>query len=417
MANSDSFKKDKMFYKFSLYGFLKNQRFFDPFLILFFREVGLSFLQIGVLLAVRDITTNIFEIPTGMFADIFGRRRSMLMSFSAYILSFLIFFFFPNYYLYMIAMILFALGEAFRSGTHKAMIFEYLRIKNWEKHKVEYYGNTRAASQFGSAISSLIAATLVFYNGSYRIVFLASIIPYVLNLINLATYPKELDNPPSQDSTAKRKMELNSKVKSTFKDFVYMFKNPSSLKPILNSSVFDSFFKITKEYLQPIVKEFALLLPIMVGLSGTKRVSVIVGIIYFFLYLLTSYSSKNSSKFSKKFKDLSHAINLTYLFGGIFLLLAGITTAFKLNMFAIILFILFYMLENVRRPMNVSLISERIPHRTMATGLSVESQLTTTLKAIIAIGIGALADKLGIGVSLLIAGMCMLSLYIFVKID
>ena len=99
------------------------------------------------------------------------------------------------------------------------------------------------------------------------------------------------------------------------------------------------------------------------------------------------------------------------------MLLAGITTAFKLNMFAIILFILFYMLENVRRPMNVSLISERIPHRTMATGLSVESQLTTTLKAIIAIGIGALADKLGIGVSLLIAGMCMLSLYIFVKID
>ncbi len=30
-----------MFHKFRAYGFLKNLRFFDPFLILFFREMGL----------------------------------------------------------------------------------------------------------------------------------------------------------------------------------------------------------------------------------------------------------------------------------------------------------------------------------------------------------------------------------------
>jgi MFS family permease len=415
LKKTSSFKRDKMFYKFSMYGFLKNLRFFDPFLILFFREVGLSFLQIGVLLAVRDITTNIFEIPTGMFADIFGRRKSMLLSFTSYILSFLIFFFFPNYYLYIFAMVLFALGEAFRSGTHKAMILEYLRLNGWEDQKVEYYGSTRAASQLGSAVSSLIAAALVFYRGSYRIVFLASVIPYLVNLVNLATYPEELDNP--KDVSSQEKLKLKSKIKSTFMDFVYMFKNLSSLKPILNSSLFDSFFKITKEYLQPIVKEFALILPLMVSFNSTQRVSVVVGIIYFLLYLLTSYSSKNASKFSKRFKNLSNAINLTYLSGAIFLLLAGITNVLKWNVFAIILFVLFYMLQNVRRPMNVSLISERIPSRTMATGLSVESQLTTTFKALIAIGIGALADKFGVGVSLLMAGSFMFGLYKIAKID
>ncbi|MFW6262769.1 MAG: MFS transporter, partial [Thermotogota bacterium] len=42
-------KKDGQFYKFAMYGFLKNLRFFEPFLILFFRDVGLSFLQIGIL--------------------------------------------------------------------------------------------------------------------------------------------------------------------------------------------------------------------------------------------------------------------------------------------------------------------------------------------------------------------------------
>ena len=40
---------DRMYLKFRLYGFLKNLRFFDPFIILFFRDAGLSFLSIGLL--------------------------------------------------------------------------------------------------------------------------------------------------------------------------------------------------------------------------------------------------------------------------------------------------------------------------------------------------------------------------------
>ena len=62
-------QKDKQIYKFSAYGFLKNLRFFDPFIILFFREMGISFLEIGILFSVRSIFTIIFEIPTGIVAD------------------------------------------------------------------------------------------------------------------------------------------------------------------------------------------------------------------------------------------------------------------------------------------------------------------------------------------------------------
>lgn len=58
---------------------------------------------------------------------------------------------------------------------------------------MSYYGSTRAASQLGSAINSLIAAAIVFYSGNYKVVFLAATLPYIFNLINLATYPKELD--------------------------------------------------------------------------------------------------------------------------------------------------------------------------------------------------------------------------------
>ena len=44
-----TFRKDKQFYRFAAYGFLKNLRFFDPFIILYFREMGFSFLEIGTL--------------------------------------------------------------------------------------------------------------------------------------------------------------------------------------------------------------------------------------------------------------------------------------------------------------------------------------------------------------------------------
>ena len=188
-----AYKKDKQFYRFALYGFLKNLRFFEPFLILFFRERGFSFLEIGALFSIREIATNILEIPTGVIADIYGRRKSMVFSMLSYIFSFLIFYFFPRFFIYAIAMVLFAMGEAFRTGTHKAMILEYLRINNMLDKKVEYYGGTRSWSQLGSAFNSLIAAALVFYSGSYKVVFIAAIIPYIANLVNLATYPKYLE--------------------------------------------------------------------------------------------------------------------------------------------------------------------------------------------------------------------------------
>ena len=64
--------KDLMYHKFRTYGFLKNLRFFDPFLVLFFREMGLSFLEIGTLFSIREVATNLLEIPTGVIADAYG---------------------------------------------------------------------------------------------------------------------------------------------------------------------------------------------------------------------------------------------------------------------------------------------------------------------------------------------------------
>ncbi|MHC4982267.1 MAG: MFS transporter [Planctomycetota bacterium] len=184
-----------MLFRFSLYGFLKNQRYFEPFLILAFRDKGLSFAAIGLLIGFREICINLMEVPTGAIADLAGRRRAMILSFVAYIVSFAIFAMSRQLWLLFAAMLFFSLGEAFRTGTHKAMIFDWLSRQGRSAEKTKTYGFTRSWSKLGSAASVIIAAVLVFALRDYTYVFALCIVPYLANVINLMTYPPWLDGP------------------------------------------------------------------------------------------------------------------------------------------------------------------------------------------------------------------------------
>ena len=407
------FENDRMFPRFALYGFLKNLRFYDPFIILIFREAGLSFLQIGLLYAIRDVATNILEIPTGIFADSFGRRKSMVMSFSAYLLSFGIFYLFANFPLYAFAMILFAFGEAFRSGTHKALILEHLKQTDREHLKVAYYGRTRSFSQLGSAFNALIAAALVFYTGSYRLMFLAAMLPYLLDLLNLASYPKALDGDLQQIPLK----HIWTQTVSTLRDFGGIFANRPALHALGNSSIFGALFKSTKDYLQPILESFALSLPFLLAISDQQRGAVVIGVVYFFIYLATSYAARNAAGFSEHFPSLGRAINLTFVFGAGLLFIAGLATWQNWAFISIIVFLAFHVLHNLRRPMNVSFISDKIESRVMASGLSVEAQLITILSAIFAPLLGLLADHVGVGSALAVIGLVTLGSYLFVRVE
>lgn len=405
-------KKDVMFFKFSAYGFLKNLRFFEPFILLIFRSYGLTFLQIGILYSIRDIATNLLEIPTGLAADVFGRRRAMVSAFVSYLLSFIMLYFLEDYLYLILAIILFAFGEAFRSGTHKALILEYLNIHQLSDLKVYYYGLTRSASQLGSALNALIAAALVFYTGSYRIMFLAAVIPYLLDLINVASYPKELDG----DIPGVKREEIWMRLRATLEDFIKIFRDGEVIRALLNSAGFGAFFKSTKDYLQPILAAMALSLVVFENYQGAQREALIIGSTYFGIYLLTSLASRRSYYFSSRFSSLSRAVNITYLAGVVLLILSGVSSSLQINVLAVICFILLFILNNIRRPINVGLISDQISSNIMASGLSAEAMMTTILSAVIAPLLGYMVDILGVGQGISIIGVVMLSLFFFVRV-
>lgn len=393
-----NFTKDRMFYKFCIYGFLKNLKFFETFLMLFFLEKGLTFLQIGTLYSIQFVAVNILQMPTGIFADSMGRRRTMILSFGSYIVSFVMFFFATSYPLFAASMVFFAFGESFRSGTHKAMIFQYLQIKGWQDQKVHYYGHTRSWSQAGSALSVLIAAGIVFYSGSYKYIFLASIIPYLADMLLIISYPAYLD---SGKQRLKAGQTLKS-VGSVIKESVGAFKDRHVLRSIMNAAVYTGFYDAMKAYLQPVVKTLALALPIFIAYDDKKRSAIVVGIVYAILYMQTAYFSRISGHIAEKFRNLPLPLNL-FLFAGLgFGVVSGILYHYKFFLASVIVYIGIYIIQNVRRPISEAYITDSVDHEILATALSAEGQVSTFITALLAPLLGVLADHFGVGIALVV---------------
>ena len=275
-----SFAKNIQYYKFCSYGFLKNLRFFDAFFILFLVEKGMTFTQIGILYAVREISINVFEIPSGIAADTYGRINSLIGSFFAYIISFLVFYFSGSFWFFFLAFTLYGIGDAFRTGTHKGIIIDYLEMNNWERQKISYYGHTRSWSQLGSAVSSLIAGVIVFVSGSYDKIFLYSTIPYVLNLILLFTYPSVLNRKAGKNDIEKQNGFIPAMV-SLFK----VIRQPRVFRIVNNSAMHTAYLAAVKDYIQILMVSVAALIPVFVAQEEEKKNGIIVGIIYFFIYI------------------------------------------------------------------------------------------------------------------------------------
>jgi len=403
--------KDIQYYKFCFYGFLKNLKFFEPFFILFLLEKGLSFTQIALLYTVREIIIYVTEIPTGIIADALGRKKTMVSSFFFYIVSFVLFYYSNSYVFLTIAIVFFAFGDSFRTGTHKAMIFEYLNIKSWQNQKVNYYGGTRSCSQVGSAISALIAAAIVFFTKNYQIIFLFSIIPFFLDMLLIISYPKELDG----NTISFKLKDLISTFKTIIKELIFNIKQKEKLKILLNVSSYSGYFKQTKDYLQVIIQAFAVSIPIIAGITQKQQTAVFIGIAFSIIYFLTSRASKKAGKIKSLFPNSKKALNVLLFIGVTSGIFGGIFFHYGIYGLSILFFLIIYLIENFRKPIGVAYISEKFNSKSLATTLSVESLTKTIFASLVAIILGLFADIFGVGIALSIVSVVILTISILFK--
>jgi hypothetical protein len=110
-------------------------------------------------------------------------------------------------------------------------------------------------------------------------------------------------------------------------------------------------------------------------------------------------------------------MNSSYLGGVSLVLLSGLFFLLELKTIIIILFILLFVLQNLRRPINIGFISENILHDVMASGLSVESQLKTIFVAVMSPLMGFIADSINIGTAFIILSSLTLLIFPMIKVS
>ena len=402
MSRENSVIGNEMLRRFSLYGFLKNQQYYDYFLLLVLRQMGLSYFMIGVLIAFREIMINIMEIPTGGIADLCGRRRSMILSFIAYIVSFATFGLsgmaamaskLPQHilvFLLFFAMVFFAIGDAFRTGTHKALIFTWLRIQDRTNERTKVYGYTRSWSKIGSAVSVILACFIVFATSHFVYVFLFAIIPYILNIVNFLGYPKEIDC-----KTEKRISMAD--VISHLKETLMLSVNQASLRRlILESMGFEGFFKASKDYLQPILLAAALPLSerlfMGIQLSDEQRSVVLIGPVFFMLFMMSAFASRYAYRLvSEPDREDKTARLLWGLSVLIFMVLLP-AMYYQTHWIMITGFVALYVVQNLWRPVLISRFDAHSDETKGATVLSIESQAKSLSTMIIAPVLGLAID-------------------------
>ncbi len=404
-----SFKKNTQYYKFSMYGFLKNLRFFDAFFILFLVEKGLPYTQIGILYAVREIVINVLEVPSGFVADVYGRKNALLASFLSYIVSFAIFYLSGSFGFFLAAFIFYGIGDAFRSGTHKAMIMDYLRLNKWEDYKIDYYGHTRSWSQMGSALSSLIAGVLVFYTGNYTNIFLYSIVPYLVNFGLILSYPAQL-NYSNKSKKATGKMD----VAESFKALYTVLKHKSVIRILNISALHSAYLKAVKEYIQLLMVNVIVLIPLLTAYDSEKKNGIFIGIIYFIIYMLTSRASALSARVAVKNK--ANIAFITLMIGFAAGALSGLFYIGDIQVAALIAFVGIFVIENMRKPILTGLISDEVPNEILASVISAESLLQTFMTAGIALIFGFIADRFDIGVAFLAVSLLLALISVSLRI-
>ncbi len=357
-----------MLFRFSLYGFLKNQKYYEPFIIFAFIEKGLSFFEIGLLVGFRELCINLLEVPSGAVADLYGKRRAMIFSFLSYIASFVVFALSTSFTMLFGAMFLFSIGEAFRTGTHKAMIFEWLRIDGRADEKTVVYGFTRSWSKIGSAVSVLIASAIVLWSGNYSRIFLYSALPYLIGIINFLGYPSYLDGERLASVSARNVFG------HLYRTVVAVWENCALRRTLAESMVQDGTYNAAKDYLQPILRQAALAMPVLLYLQDQERTAVVVGSVYFILHLVSSYASRLAHRVSAASDGELPASRR--LWAVELLVFVAMVPLFVFDHKALLIcaFVLLALIQNVWRPILLARIDTTSDPSMGAAILSVESQ-------------------------------------------
>jgi MFS family permease len=153
-----------------------------PVYAVLFAETGLSAAEISSLFVIWSITSFAVEVPSGLWADVFSRRRLLMLAPALSGAGFALWTFVPSYPSFAAGFVLWGAGTALSSGTLQALVYEALARVGAAASYTRVIGRSQAFETAGQVLATALAAP-VMAAGGYRAAGIASVAAAVLGVL------------------------------------------------------------------------------------------------------------------------------------------------------------------------------------------------------------------------------------------
>lgn len=148
--------------------------------MLYLAYKGLNLFQIGIMEAIYHLTSFTMEVPTGIIADLYGRRTSRLLGRALSVAATAMMIFSTNLWMFALCFALSAIGNNLESGAGDALIYDSLKEVGEEDTYMKTVGIRemcfQSARTFGLLLGGYLAQTD--YILVYKVAFVVALLTF-----------------------------------------------------------------------------------------------------------------------------------------------------------------------------------------------------------------------------------------------
>jgi len=348
-----------------------------PILILFFQENGLSMKEILILQSVFSIAIIIFEIPSGYFSDVIGRKITIIIATILSFAAFLLYSFAYSFNEFLIAEIIMGFGSSFLSGTDSAMLYDTLAQLKKESLYKKFEGHLVGIGNFSEGIASLLAGFVATI--SLRTPFFIEAGLMFLSIIVAITLI---------EPNRRRFKSPEGNIKGIIKIIKFSIYEHKEIKWLIIYSGFITASTLTMVFfIQPYFKLVNLPL-------------IYFGVIWAILNIAVGIFSIYAHKYELKLGRKKALISLI-----IFPFVSYLLLASTQSLWSLIFILPFYFTRAMNQPILKDYINRLVPSEMRATILSIKNLIGRAIFAIIGPLIGWLTDIYSLQLALMASGI------------
>jgi len=386
-------KNDNLYYVLSAFMNLDVQR---SLFVLYLLQLGITQGEVGILQSFLFFSSVVLEIPSGLLADRYGRKCTLIISFLGLCVSGIGFLLFSSFIPFAIIFCLFGASIAMGSGSDRALLYDNLLAEHRADEYPKILSRARAIGAISLSLSMLLGGVIqdtLSWNGVYIFFAASKLIGAIIVVFN-----SEIKLPPIS-LTPNNVNELNTKT--TGGNFTSLIKFFSSNRGALLIPLFVGYalFELSTIplfiYGQPFFSQQGLEIPVIAGIYAA------VEIISAAMFMVAGYIC---SRFTLGVIAVTTTLIVTAL-----LFTLSLNTG---TLSSVAVFILIMSLPAIYETAYETYINENIESRIRASCLSVANLVNSIIIGISYTVFGGLLDRYGFSSTLIVvAGVCFMGLF------